>query len=199
MNRKFSVLNLVTLALCVIFTFLQITTIIDLSFLAFWVALVFTAFLVFFGFYKLHYKKDAGVYKIVRKLYEYVPFIFLAVFVLRRAGTFGTSFAYDLISVIIWIAVSVVSFVTVQLYLSEKNFFKKKIRAISTARLYVTIVHLQPINVVVYNDPQWKSNLGASFALRCFQRLSTPNAATRQCPWRDNRCTGGSSNTVLSY
>ena len=125
MNRKFSVLNLVTLALCVIFTFLQITTIIDLSFLAFWVALVFTAFLVFFGFYKLQYKKDASVYKIVRKLYEYVPFIFLAVFVLRRAGTFGTSFAYDLISVIIWIAVSVVSFVTVQLYLSEKNFFKK--------------------------------------------------------------------------
>lgn len=125
MNRKFSILNLVTLALCVIFTFLQITTIIDLSFLAFWVALVFTAFLVFFGFYKLQYKKDASVYKIVRKLYEYVPFIFLAVFVLRRAGTFGTSFAYDLISVIIWIAVSVVSFVTVQLYLSEKNFFKK--------------------------------------------------------------------------
>ena len=118
-------MNLVTLALCVIFTFLQITTIIDLSFLAFWVALVFTAFLVFFGFYKLQYKKDASVYKIVRKLYEYVPFIFLAVFVLRRAGTFGTSFAYDLISVIIWIAVSVVSFVTVQLYLSEKNFFKK--------------------------------------------------------------------------
>ena len=31
--------------------------------------------------------------------------------------------------------------------------------------------NLQPINVVVYNDPQWKSNLGASFALRCFQRL----------------------------
>ena len=82
MNRKFSVLNLVTLALCVIFTFLQITTIIDLSFLAFWVALVFTAFLVFFGFYKLQYKKDASVYKIVRKLYEYVPFIFLAVFLL---------------------------------------------------------------------------------------------------------------------
>ena len=76
---------------------------------------------------------------------------------------------------------------------------RKSFRAISTARLYVTIVHLQPINVVVYNDPQWKSNLGASFALRCFQRLSEPNAATRQCPWRNNRRTGGSSNTVLSY
>ena len=81
----------------------------------------------------------------------------------------------------------------------EKKHFRKRVRAISTARLYVTIVHLQPIYVVVYNDPLWKSNLGASFALRCFQRLSEPNAATRQCPWRNNRCTGGSSNTVLSY
>ena len=34
-------------------------------------------------------------------------------------------------------------------------------------------IHLQPINVVVYNDPQWKSNLEAGFALRCFQRLSS--------------------------
>ena len=81
----------------------------------------------------------------------------------------------------------------------QESLFRKRSRAISTARLYVTIVHLQPINVVVYNDPQWKSNLGASFALRCFQRLSTPNAATEQCPWRNNSCTGGSSNTVLSY
>ena len=63
---------------------------------------------------------------------------------------------------------------------------RKRYRAISTARLYVTIVHLQPINVVVYNDPQWKSNLGAGFALRCFQRLSEPNAATQHCPWRNN-------------
>ena len=68
----------------------------------------------------------------------------------------------------------------------KETFLRKRFRAISTARLYVTIVHLQPINVVVYDDPQWKSNLGASFALRCFQRLSEPNAATQPCPGRDN-------------
>ena len=93
-------------------------------------------------------------------------------------------------------------------YREEKTFFldgkarakaRKRIRAISTARLYVTVVHLQPINVIVYDDPLWRSNLGAGFALRCFQRLSDPDAATRQCPWRDNRYTAGSSNTVLSY
>lgn len=144
MNRKFCILNLITLSLCVIFTFLQFTTFVDLSFFAFWLSLIFTGFLIFFGFYKLQIKKDSSIYKILRKMYEYIPFVFLAVFVLRRAGTFGTSFAYDLISVILWIAVSVVSFVTVQIYLSEKRFFKKnpefkeaKNKEVSTAKKVV--------------------------------------------------------------
>ena len=37
------------------------------------------------------------------------------------------------------------------------------------------------------------------FPLRCFQRLSRPNLATRLCRWRDNRSTRGSSTPVLSY
>src|SRR5690606_36301415 len=44
-----------------------------------------------------------------------------------------------------------------------------------------------------------KSHLKASFPLRRFQRLSLPNLATRQCHWRDNRYTRGSSTPVLSY
>ena len=44
-----------------------------------------------------------------------------------------------------------------------------------------------------------KSYLEASFPLRCFQRLSLPHLATRQCHWRDNRYTRGSSTPVLSY
>ena len=77
---------------------------------------------------------------------------------------------------------------------------KKSLRAISTARLnMLPCLHLQPINVVVYNDPQGKSNLVVGFALRCFQRLSRPDADTQRCPWRNNRYTGGRSITVLSY
>ena len=34
-----------------------------------------------------------------------------------------------------------------------------------------------------------RSHLEARFPLRCFQRLSLPNIATRQCHWRDNRST----------
>ena len=39
-------------------------------------------------------------------------------------------------------------------------------------------LHLHPINVVVYNDPQ-KSNLVAGFVLRCFQHLSDPEMCIR--------------------
>ena len=44
-----------------------------------------------------------------------------------------------------------------------------------------------------------KTYLETSFPLRCFQRLSLPHLATRQCHWRDNRCTRGASTPVLSY
>ena len=73
-------------------------------------------------------------------------------------------------------------------------------RAISTARLPPSpVLHLRPIDVVVCDGPVRRSYLGEGFVLRCFQHLSWPDAATRQCPWRDNRRTGGLSNTVLSY
>ena len=78
--------------------------------------------------------------------------------------------------------------------------FSGTFRAISTARLSASPrLHLRPIDVVVFDGPWMRSNLGAGFVLRCFQHLSCPDAATRLCSWRNNRCTGGLSNTVLSY
>ena len=47
--------------------------------------------------------------------------------------------------------------------------------------------------------PSRSPNLADGFALRCFQRLSGPDADTRPCAWRHNRLTGGLSATVLSY
>ena len=73
-------------------------------------------------------------------------------------------------------------------------------RAISAARLNVSPrSHLRPIDVVVCDGPQRRPHLGAGFALRCLQRLSAPDAATRQCAWRRNRHTVGPSVPVLSY
>ena len=78
-------------------------------------------------------------------------------------------------------------------------------RAISTARLHVSPrFHLPPINVLVLHGPSearrpGSAHLEGGFPLRCFQRLSLPDVATRQCPWRDNRYTRGQSIPVLSY
>ena len=44
-----------------------------------------------------------------------------------------------------------------------------------------------------------KTHLQAGFALRCRQRFSVPDVATRRCSWRNNRRTSGRSLPVLSY
>ena len=43
------------------------------------------------------------------------------------------------------------------------------------------------------------SHLEGGFTLRCLQRLSLPDLATRLCSWRNNRYTSGQSSPVLSY
>ena len=46
---------------------------------------------------------------------------------------------------------------------------------------------------------EWKPRLEEGFALRCLQRLSFPDLATRRCPERDSRHTRGRSSPILSY
>jgi hypothetical protein len=78
-------------------------------------------------------------------------------------------------------------------------------RPISTGQLHASLrFHLPPINLVVYQGPlgalrPGTPNLGVGFPLRCIQRLSCPDTATRRCRWRDNRYTGGPYVLVLSY
>ena len=77
-------------------------------------------------------------------------------------------------------------------------------RSISTGQLSaLPRVHFPPIELVIFQRPSGgkprEIGLGRGFPLRCFQRLSLPNIATRRCRWRDNRNTRGSSTPVLSY
>ena len=78
-------------------------------------------------------------------------------------------------------------------------------RAISTARLSRSpCLHLRPIDVLVSNGPSeglrpGSARLGGGFPLRCFQRFSRPNIATRRYPWQNSRYTRGQSIPVLSY
>ena len=61
------------------------------------------------------------------------------------------------------------------------------ISAVRTGRLRRSpAVHSRPIDLVVFQEPShikcWKPRLEEGFALRCLQRLSFPDLATRRCP-----------------
>ena len=76
----------------------------------------------------------------------------------------------------------------------------ERLRAIRTGRLHALLrLHLRPIDVVVDHGSRARPGFEAGFPLRCLQRLSLPNVATRRCRGRDNRSTRGSSTPVLSY
>ena len=84
---------------------------------------------------------------------------------------------------------------------AEEHAQPKKRRAISSARLWRRRLYTCALSTSSSLTALKKRNphLADGFALRCVQRLSRAGAATRLCPWRDNRQTGGLPSTVLSY
>ena len=77
-------------------------------------------------------------------------------------------------------------------------------RPISNSQLHVLPhFHLCPIYLVVFKGVYFTKNgishLEGGFTLRCLQRLSLPDLATRPWLWQANRSTSGPSIPVLSY
>ena len=76
-------------------------------------------------------------------------------------------------------------------------------RPISSSQLHaLRHFHPCPINLVVFKGSysyDGISHLEGGFTLRCLQRLSRPDLATRPCTWQCNRYTRGQSIPVLSY
>ena len=76
---------------------------------------------------------------------------------------------------------------------------------ISNARLHVLPrVHVRPIDLVIFQgsypvDLVGSLIFGRASRLDAFSAYPDRTSATRRCPWRDNRYTGGPSIPVLSY
>ena len=79
--------------------------------------------------------------------------------------------------------------------------FFRSVRAISTARLWTSPpLHLQPIHVIVCDGPiNGDLILEKASCLDAFSTYPCRTLLPGRAPGRDNRFTGGSSNTVLSY
>lgn len=123
MNKKLTIIQFITLALTALFSLIHIHFALDISILAFPLSILFTFALFYFGYLKLHVKKEIKVIEVVRKLYQYVPFVLLAVFIIRRAGKTKPSFAFDLICEILWLIIFILSLIFLY-QIDEKRVYK---------------------------------------------------------------------------
>ena len=92
----------------------------DISLLAFPLAIVFTAVTAFFGVQKLFRLGETNYIPVVREFLQYLPYVLLIAFVLRRAGQFGTAAVLDVFSVLFWVASSALALVILH-YLNPKR------------------------------------------------------------------------------
>ena len=75
-----------SLGLSLAFSFLNLVFAPDIAVVAFPLSLIFSAVLTYISFFQMYRKGNLAVVFLVRKLYQYLPFILLVAFVFRRAG-----------------------------------------------------------------------------------------------------------------
>lgn len=83
----------------------------DISLLAFPLSIAFTAVTAFFSFQKLFRQGETKCIPVARELLQYLPYVLLIAFVLRRAGQFGTVSVLDVFSVLFWVSSSALTLV----------------------------------------------------------------------------------------
>ena len=110
-------------ALAAVYTFLSACFELSAAVLALPVSAAFT-FLYIFAFIKLKKGNKWKTFRVFRKMTEYAPFVYFAVFVLRRCGPGDAPFALDVVAALLWVALSILSIATL-VFLSEKRAEKR--------------------------------------------------------------------------
>lgn len=121
--KKLKIHIYINLILSLVFSFLCLSFNKDISLLAFPLALVFTGVLAYVSLVIL--LKNSGLKRLglVRRFYQYEPFVFISAFVVQRAGEKGFPYGLDLAAALLWVAILVSSFV-IQFMLSDKRVGK---------------------------------------------------------------------------
>lgn len=109
--NKIRIPTMTVLVAAVLFSLFSINFSFDVSLLAFPVAALISVALVYFLFLKLYKNIDISCLKVVVKLLQYIPFVLLASFILRRAGRSGTYYWYDVLTVFLWCVVFISSLI----------------------------------------------------------------------------------------
>lgn len=121
--NKIRVPAIITLVASFVFTLFSVSFSFDISLLAFPLSLVGSAFLFYFLLYKTLKLEQYSAVKVSVKFLQYIPFILLASFIVRRAGAKETYYWYDVVTVSLWCIVFISSLVALY-FLNEKRIFK---------------------------------------------------------------------------
>ena len=129
-TRKLSKIAFACFCLSFVFSLTSLSFHSDVSFFAFPLAAAFSLILAHFALKRLFRlggvsvpDEDAGRavhVPVVRVLLQYLPYVLLISFVLRRAGESGTPFALDVVQVVLWLLVSVLAIVVLH-FLGSKR------------------------------------------------------------------------------
>ncbi len=101
--EKFFKINYICLALSLLFSLTTVSFSADLSLVAFPLSLLFVLAYHFFALKKLIVENNLRYICVLREILQYLPYVLLVSFVLRRAGENGTPFFVDALSVFFWV------------------------------------------------------------------------------------------------
>ena len=99
---RFSIYIYIELISAILFSLFSFSYHADISLLALPLAAAYTAITVYFCFFKVIRKKDATRIPVILRLTQYLPFVLLFCFVIRRAGKLGVPYWYDVVTVVLW-------------------------------------------------------------------------------------------------
>ena len=117
--RNFSIFLYIQLGAAALLSIFSLSFHADISLVAFPVAIIYTGLTAFFCI-KTLVKTNSKLIPLILRLVEYLPFVLLFCFVIRRAGEFETPYWYDIVTVCCWWVVFIFSFVLANC-MAEKN------------------------------------------------------------------------------
>lgn len=165
LSLRFSIYLYVQLGAAVLLSLLSVSFHADISLLAFPVTVLYTGLTTFMCI-KMLVKKDAKQTPVNLRLIQYLPFVLLFCFIIRRAGEFETPFWIDVITVICWWIVFILSFV-VSSFMADKKF---KIITEKWAVPYKKPAKRHGAKLILFEALDWIDNIiQAVFTVLIFQ------------------------------
>ena len=122
-TKRLYKLALICFCFLAFFSFSLISFNLDVSLLAFPLAIAFLALMAFFSIKKLFLDENLLFISVFREFLQYLPYVLLVAFVFRRAGKNGTGFILDLFSVIFWLLASASALLILH-YINPKHISK---------------------------------------------------------------------------